>query len=224
MNLDIDLEALSRRQRDTGLFAVVALGIIDSLSAGALTPTDAIKAFFHAKNCRFVRSKLRDKRADEVMGRGVQLADLFDAMPVEEAHREFQHELQAMKVLCISEDPDRPTIATFIGLHALGVDDGDIMAWLGPAIGPAAYEVGADVRDAFVGREPSALPRFAPNARGRWQADLYGLARDALTAAGVGAVYGGGSCTFSEPERFFSHRRQAPCGRMATLIWLQARG
>jgi hypothetical protein len=96
-----DLTAIStKQQRPAALFAVTSLGIIDSLAAGALTPTDAIKAFFHAKNCRFVRSKLRDKRADEVMGRGVQLADLFDAMPVEEAHREFQHELQAMKSLC----------------------------------------------------------------------------------------------------------------------------
>jgi hypothetical protein len=100
MKLSLDLEELNSHQHGTALFAVLALGIIDSLAAGALTPTDAIKVFFHAKNCRFVRSKLRDKRADEVMGRGVQLADLFDVMPVEEAHREFQHELQAMKVLC----------------------------------------------------------------------------------------------------------------------------
>lgn len=100
MKLLLELEKLNSQQHGTALFAVLALGIIDSLAAGALTPTDAIKAFFHAKNCRFVSSKLRDIRADEVMGRGVQLADLFDALPVEEAHREFQHELQAMKTLC----------------------------------------------------------------------------------------------------------------------------
>lgn len=107
-------------------------------------------------------------------------------------------------------------------VRSLGVDREDTLAWLGPAIGPAAYEVGADVRDAFVGRDPGAASRFAPNARGRWQADLYGLARDALLAAGVGAVYGGGFCTFTERARFFSHRREAPCGRMATLIWLES--
>jgi len=96
-----DLAALSTKQEQpVALFAVATLGIVDSLAAGSLTPTEAIRAFFHAKNCRFVRSKLRDKRADEVMSRGVQLADLFDAMPLEEAHREFQHELQAMKSLC----------------------------------------------------------------------------------------------------------------------------
>jgi hypothetical protein len=82
------------------LFAVAALGIIDSLAAGSMTPTDAIRIFFHAKNCRYVRTKLRDKQADEVMGRGLQIPDLFDAMPIEEAHREFQHELAAMRTLC----------------------------------------------------------------------------------------------------------------------------
>jgi hypothetical protein len=96
-----DLSALSARQaQPMALFAVAALGIIDSLAAGSMTPTDAIRVFFHAKNCRYVRTKLRDKQADEVMGRGLQLPDLFDAMPIEEAHREFQHELAAMRTLC----------------------------------------------------------------------------------------------------------------------------
>lgn len=104
---------------------------------------------------------------------------------------------------------------------ALGGPPAELIAWLGPAIGPAAYEVGTEVRDAFLAREPGAHVRFAPNARGRWQADLYGLARDALAAVGVAAVHGGGFCTFTEAARFFSHRREAPCGRMATLVWLQ---
>jgi YfiH family protein len=96
----------------------------------------------------------------------------------------------------------------------------ELLAWLGPAIGPAAYEVGADVRTPFVERQPGADRRFSSNPRGRWQADLYGLARDSLAAAGVRRVYGGGYCTFTEDQRFFSHRRRAPCGRMATLVWL----
>jgi copper oxidase (laccase) domain-containing protein len=82
--------------------------------------------------------------------------------------------------------------------------------------------VGAEVRDAFVAASPAARERFAANGRGRWQADLYGLARDALAAAGVRSVHGGGFCTYTESGRFFSHRREAPCGRMATLIWLEA--
>jgi YfiH family protein len=103
---------------------------------------------------------------------------------------------------------------------ALRVDPRDVVAWLGPAIGQAAYEVGAEVRDAFVSRSTAAERRFAPNSRGRWQADLYGLARDALESAGVRTVQGGGFCTYTESGRFFSHRREAPCGRMATLVWL----
>lgn len=103
---------------------------------------------------------------------------------------------------------------------ALDVSPDDVLAWLGPAISQTAYEVGASVRDAFVARNWGAARRFAANARGRWQADLYGLARDALAASGVRAVHGGEFCTFTEAQRFYSHRREAPCGRMATLIWL----
>jgi len=105
---------------------------------------------------------------------------------------------------------------------ALGADPGQLVAWLGPAIGQAAYEVGADVRDAFVAASPAASRRFASNPRGRWQADLYGLARDALAGAGVLSVHGGGFCTSTEADRFFSHRREAPCGRMAALVWLES--
>jgi YfiH family protein len=107
-------------------------------------------------------------------------------------------------------------------LAALGERPRDVVAWLGPAIGPAAYEVGADVRDPFVARQPTAERRFAPNGKGRWQADLFGLARDALTLAGVDRIHGGDFCTFTDSSRFFSHRREAPCGRMATLIWREA--
>jgi hypothetical protein len=96
-----DLAKITAGQEEPlALFAVTALGIVESLVAGSLTPTRAIEAFFHGKNVRFVKSKLDDKRAVQIMGRGVQLADLFDAMPMEEAHREYQHELQAMKTLC----------------------------------------------------------------------------------------------------------------------------
>lgn len=105
---------------------------------------------------------------------------------------------------------------------ALRAAPAELVAWLGPAISQPAYEVGADVRDAFVARDAAAGRRFERNGRGRWQADLYGLARDALAAAGVSSVHGGGFCTFTEAQRFFSHRRAAPCGRMGTLIWLAA--
>ncbi len=107
-------------------------------------------------------------------------------------------------------------------VSAIGVPPSKLLAWLGPAIAQPAFEVGSEVRDAFIARDPGVAPRFVANARGRWQADLYGLARDSLSAAGVSAVHGGGFCTFTEADRFFSHRREAPCGRMATLIWLDS--
>jgi len=102
---------------------------------------------------------------------------------------------------------------------ALGVPPAELMAWLGPAISAAHFEVGEEVRAAFVAADAGAAAAFAANARGRWQADLYALGRRALAAAGVLDVYGGDACTFAESERYFSHRRAAPCGRMATLIW-----
>ena len=105
-------------------------------------------------------------------------------------------------------------------IAGMGVRPSDLLVWLGPAIGQRAYEVGGEVRQALVGTDPGAEACFEPNEQGRWQADLYGLARRALELAGVSAVYGGGFCTHTESGRFFSHRREAPCGRMGTLIWL----
>lgn len=103
---------------------------------------------------------------------------------------------------------------------AMPVPAGQIMAWLGPAIGPDRFEVGDEVRAAFVSVDPGAEAAFRANDRGRWMADLYLLARRRLAAAGVTAVSGGGYCTFEDEQRFFSYRRDGITGRMATLIWL----
>ncbi len=94
-----------------------------------------------------------------------------------------------------------------------------IVAWLGPAISQAAFEVGDEVREEYVGQDPLAAGHFAGNDRGRWQADLYGLARMRLEALGIGDVSGGGLCTYGEPDRFFSHRRDGACGRMASFVY-----
>lgn len=106
---------------------------------------------------------------------------------------------------------------------AFDCEPAGLMAWLGPAIGPRAFEVGAEVREAFVSRDRACHAAFAANERGRWQADLVWLARRQLERAGVGALYGNPVCTFADAVRYFSHRRQAPCGRMATLIWRERR-
>jgi len=106
-------------------------------------------------------------------------------------------------------------------VQAMEVAPGDLLAWLGPAIGPRAYEVGGELREAFVARDPDAAMGFTPGrADGKWWCDLYGLARRRLQAAGVTQVYGGGLCTYTDQERFFSFRRDGQCGRMVTLIWL----
>jgi hypothetical protein len=107
-------------------------------------------------------------------------------------------------------------------IAALELPASSLAAWLGPAISQAAFEVGGEVRDAFLARSPGYAEAFAVNARGRYQADLYGIARLALEEAGVNTVYGGGWCTFGEPERFYSYRRDgARTGRIATLAWLE---
>ena len=105
-------------------------------------------------------------------------------------------------------------------IAGLGGQAAELHAWLGPAIGPDAFEVGAEVRDAYVARLPGSEACFTRNERGRYLADLYRLARLVLDAAGVGAVHGGGWCTHRDRDRFFSFRRDGVTGRMATLAWL----
>ncbi|MGD9943902.1 MAG: peptidoglycan editing factor PgeF [Burkholderiaceae bacterium] len=97
----------------------------------------------------------------------------------------------------------------------------ELQAWLGPAIGPTAFEVGDDVYRAFCEQDPASAAAFVPGVRpGKWLADLYRLARLRLGRAGVTSVSGGGHCTVGEDQRFYSFRRDAGSGRMASLIWL----
>lgn len=103
----------------------------------------------------------------------------------------------------------------------LAVHPDELRVWLGPAIGPDAFEVGDEVRAAFMATHPEAEACFHINANERWQADLYALARVRLGTLGIDNVSGGGLCTYSEP-RFFSFRRQSVTGRMLSLIWLDA--
>ncbi len=94
----------------------------------------------------------------------------------------------------------------------------ELLAWLGPVISAPAFEVGDEVREAFLNADPDAAGSFATNPRGRWQADLCGLARRRLLRAGVTRIYGGEFCTFTDSERFFSYRRDGRCGRMAAFL------
>ena len=104
-------------------------------------------------------------------------------------------------------------------VRAMNTPPARLLAWLGPAIGPAHFEVGEEVRAAFIAADPGAAAAFTANARGRWQADLAALARRRLAALGVTSVHGDGWCTYGDAGRFFSYRRDGRCGRMAALIW-----
>jgi polyphenol oxidase len=106
-------------------------------------------------------------------------------------------------------------------IAAMGCEPGEILAWLGPAIGPAAFEVGGEVREAFMAEQAEAEAAFVPSANeGKWLADIYRLARLRLVRAGVSDIYGGEFCTFGDSERFYSYRRDGQTGRMASVIWL----
>jgi YfiH family protein len=107
-------------------------------------------------------------------------------------------------------------------VRAMRCAGGDIEAWLGPCIGPRAFQVGDDVRDAFMTHDSTAARHFTPRG-GKWLADLPGLARDRLATAGVHAVHGGDWCTVEDRARFFSYRRDGATGRMGAFLWIAAR-
>jgi polyphenol oxidase len=102
---------------------------------------------------------------------------------------------------------------------AMAVPPQRLMAWLGPAIGPTAFEVGEEVRTAFVANDPDAISAFTARPNGKWLCDLYALARQQLARLDVARVFGGGRCTYTEADLFYSYRRERDTGRMASLIW-----
>ncbi|MGZ5153625.1 MAG: peptidoglycan editing factor PgeF [Burkholderiales bacterium] len=100
-----------------------------------------------------------------------------------------------------------------------GIAPNDLLAYVGPGIGPTAFEVGDDVYETFIALDPDTANAFTRHAPEKWLADLFALARRALTRCGVTNIYGGGMCTYSDAERFYSYRRDKVTGRMAALIW-----
>ncbi len=106
-------------------------------------------------------------------------------------------------------------------VRSLGAPAADVAAWMGPAIGPTAFQVGPEVKEAFERFDPAAGTAFVPDAPGKFMCDLYALARQRLTRAGVREIHGGGYCTHGEATRFFSYRRAPRSGRMGAFIWLE---
>jgi YfiH family protein len=105
-------------------------------------------------------------------------------------------------------------------VRSLGREARELCAWLGPGIGRRHFEVGDEVRAAFLSGDPAAGADFEANDRGRWQCDLFSLTRRRLSKLGVREISGGDCCTYADAERFFSYRRDGQCGRMAALVWL----
>lgn len=105
-------------------------------------------------------------------------------------------------------------------IKTMGVESQDLMAWLGPAIGPDAFEVGGEVREAFITQDAQAEQAFCA-FDDKWLGNLYLIARQRLHRLGVSSIYGGGECTFSQSSQYFSYRRDGHTGRMATLIWFE---
>jgi YfiH family protein len=107
--------------------------------------------------------------------------------------------------------------------ESMAQPDASLIAWLGPAIGPSAFEVGAEVREAFMAEDAASATAFThhPEAAGKWLCDIYALARLRLARIGIHRVYGGDRCTYRESAHFFSYRREKQTGRMATLIWIE---
>lgn len=196
-----------------------------------------------AQNRRLLRRHLphEPKWLQQVHGtRPVQIERIAEAVPqADAAYSRQQHAVCAVMVAdCLPVlfcDLDGTTVgvahAGWRGLaggilektiEAMQVDQRQMIAWLGPAIGPDHFEVGADVYEAFVQRDPQAAQAFTPKASRRgqkWLADIFMLARQRLSNCGVAGIYGGGICTFSDRARFFSYRRDGETGRMAALIW-----
>ncbi len=102
----------------------------------------------------------------------------------------------------------------------MGVAPNKLLAWLGPAIGPESFEVGAEVREAFMAHDAKAAEAFRPHGEGKYLAEIYALARQRLNTLGISRVSGGTLCTHCQQDRFFSYRRDGVTGRMGTFIWL----
>ena len=170
---------------------------------------------------------------------GVEVVDAAQCECIPDADASFSHQNQ---VVCVTMTADclpillcdrKGTVVAAVHAGWRSLCDGvieaavkkmqappaDLMAWLGPAIGPDAFEVGAEVRAAFIAKDAQSELAFTPRSD-KWMGNLYLIAKQRLANLGVNAVYGGEECTYSQPEKYFSFRRDAVTGRMATLIWL----
>ncbi len=173
---------------------VHGVDVVDAVNAAPGTPADA--SFARAKNI-------------------VCVALAADCMPVLLAH-------DGGEAVAVAHAGWRGLCAGVIEATITAIDApaGRVVAWLGPAIGPEAYEVGEEVRAAFVDRDARSAQALRATRPGHWHLDLYAIARQRLAAQGVARVFGGGFCTYSDAARFFSYRRDKASERMAAAVWI----
>ncbi len=217
-------------------------GVYESLNLGAHVGDDPAAV---AENRRRVRAELllpgEPVWLEQV--HGIAVADLDMALPARRSDAAATHMADricaiqvadCMPVLFATDDGLRVGAAhagwrglaggvleaTVAAMHCV---PSRLFAWLGPCISAENFEVGDEVREAFVAKDAATGSAFERNVRGRWQCDLYAVARHKLDALGIREVRGGGWCTFADRDRFFSYRRDGQCGRMAALIWRDSR-
>ena len=186
---------------------------------GGLVPAEPIwLQQVHGTRVIEAGSELKDARADAAVAHrantvcAVMAADCMPVLLADDQATAVAAAHAGWRGLCAGGSE-----ATFAGM---GVQPSRTLAWLGPAIGPRVYEIGKEVRDAFIARDANSASAFVATRPGHWLLDLYAVARQRLAALGIERVYGGGFCTYSDKERFFSYRRDRATERMAALIWL----
>ena len=208
----------------------------NSFNLGAHVQDDAIVV---AKNRQLLSQYLPSEPVFLNQVHGVAVVDASQCACVPDADASFSHQKE---VVCVTMTADclpvllcdkQGTVVAAVHAGWRSLCDGvieatvskmqaspaDVMAWLGPAIGPQAFEVGGEVREAFIAKDGQAEKAFLPSGD-KWLGDLYLIAKQRLANLGVQAVYGGGECTYLQPEKYFSFRRDGMTGRMASLIWL----
>jgi YfiH family protein len=220
----------------------VSTGVYESFNLGKHVGDDPAAV---AENRRRMRTELMVPAEPVWLEQvhGIDVADLDLALPARRADAAVTHTpdrvcgilvADCMPVLFVTQDGLRigAAHAGWRGLAggvleatvaAMRCVPSRLLAWLGPCISAEHFEVGDEVREAFVRTDAATEAAFERNARGRWQCDLYAIARHKLSALGIRDVRGGGWCTFAERDRFFSHRRDGQSGRMAALIWRDSR-
>jgi YfiH family protein len=216
----------------------VSLAPYDSLNLGAHVKDNALHV---AQNRQMLSPLLPSEPVWLNQVHGIDVVDAATASCVPDADASFTHQKD---VVCVTMTADcLPVLlcnqqgTVIASIHAgwrslcdgvieatvvkMDVNNNDLMAWLGPAIGPNAFEVGGEVRAQFIAKDAQSTAAFKPHGE-KWLADIYTIARQRLSNLGITEVYGGEHCTYSDSARLFSFRRDGDTGRMATLIWLEA--